>query len=198
VPHASVGKPVPGTDNRIVGLDGQQIHPPMSGMSEIGELWVRGPNIMSGYLDNPSATAETLDDEGFLHTGDLVTVDADLNVYIVDRLKELIKYKGYQVPPAELEALLVSHPLVADAAVVGQPQADVGEIPVAFVVPRGDDDLTADELIEFVSARVSPYKRIRRVVFCDSVPKSAAGKILRRELRTRLRDETLAGPRTTE
>lgn len=185
-PHASVGKPVAGTDNRIVGLDGQPIYPPASGVSEVGELWVRGPNVMNEYLDNPSATAETLDDEGFLHTGDLVTVDSDLNVYIVDRLKELIKYKGYQVPPAELEALLVSHPLVTDAAVVGQPQADVGEIPVAFVVPRGDDDLTADELMEFVAARVSPYKRIRRVVFCDAVPKSAAGKILRRELRAKL------------
>lgn len=185
-PHASVGTPVAGTENRVVGLDGQPIQPPVQGLSEIGELWVRGPNVMSGYLDNPAATAETLDDEGFLHTGDLVAVDADLNVYIVDRLKELIKYKGYQVPPAELEAILVSHPLVADAAVVGQPHSEAGEIPVAFVVPRGDDDLTAHELMGYVADRVSPYKRIRRVIFCDAVPKSAAGKILRRELRERL------------
>ncbi|WP_374976767.1 AMP-binding protein [Microbacterium trichothecenolyticum] len=185
-PHESVGKPVPGTDNRIVGLDGSLINPPAAGVSGVGELWVRGPNVMSGYLDNPEATAEALDEEGFLHTGDLVTVDADQNVYIVDRLKELIKYKGYQVPPAELEAILVSHPLVADAAVIGQPQAEVGEIPVAFVVRRGDDGLTVDELMEFVADRVSPYKRIRRVVFCEEVPKSAAGKILRRELRARL------------
>ena len=185
-PHASVGKPVPGTENRIVGLDGEPIHPPATGVSDVGELWVRGPNIMSGYLNNPEATAETLDDEGFLHTGDLVTVDVDHNVYIVDRLKELIKYKGYQVPPAELESILISHPLVADAAVVGQAQPDVGEIPVAFVVPRGEDGLSAEEIMEFVAARVSPYKRIRRVEFCDAVPKSAAGKILRRELRDRL------------
>ncbi|WP_137845002.1 AMP-binding protein [Microbacterium sp. 2FI] len=185
-PHASVGTPVPGTENRIVGLDGRSIHPPAEGVSEVGELWVRGPNVMSGYLDNPAATVETLDADGFLHTGDLVTVDADRNVYIVDRLKELIKYKGYQVPPAELEAILVAHPLVADAAVIGEQQADVGEIPVAFVVPRGDDGLSAEELIDYVAERVSPYKRIRRVVFCETVPKSAAGKILRRELRARL------------
>lgn len=185
-PHASVGKPVPGTDNRIVALDGSLIHPPVAGLSEVGELWVRGANVMSGYLDNPAATAEALDQDGFLHTGDLVTVDADHNIYIVDRLKELIKYKGYQVPPAELEAILITHPLVADAAVVGQPRTDVGEIPVAFVVRRGDDSLTADEVMKFVADRVSPYKRIRKVIFCDEVPKSAAGKILRRELRTRL------------
>jgi len=185
-PHASVGKPVPGTDNRIVGLDGGLIFPPEEGVSEVGELWVRGPNVMSMYLDNPDATAEALDEDGFLHTGDLVTVDAERNVYIVDRLKELIKYKGYQVPPAELEAVLITHPLVADAAVVGRPRTDVGEIPVAFVVRRGDDGLTVEEVMEFVAERVSPYKRVREVVFCDQVPKSAAGKILRRELRQRL------------
>ncbi|NYE18989.1 AMP-binding protein [Microbacterium immunditiarum] len=185
-PRGSVGPPVPGTENRIVGLDGSLIQPPDTGLSEVGELWVRGPNVMSGYLDNPRATAETIDSEGFLHTGDLVAVDSDLNVYVLDRLKELIKYKGYPVPPAELEALLISHPLVADAAVVGQVHPDAGEIPVAFVVPRGDDVPDAGELMSFVAARVSPYKRIRRVEFCESIPKSTAGKILRRELRMRV------------
>ena len=113
---------------------GDQIDVPAEGLSETGELWFKGPNVMAGYLNNDQATKETIDDDGWLHTGDLAQVDANGCVYIVDRLKELIKYKGYQVPPAELEALLLSHPAIADAAVIGVPDAEGEEVPKAFVV----------------------------------------------------------------
>jgi 4-coumarate--CoA ligase len=185
-PHSSIGTPVGGTDNLVVGLDGKPVDVPTEGLSEPGELWVRGPNVMIEYVNDPDSTATSLDADGFLHTGDLVRIDHDLNVYVVDRLKELIKYKGYQVPPAELEAVLLSHPQIADAAVVGLAEPDVGEIPVAFVVIREPDSLSAEDVMEFVASRVSPYQRVRRIEFCDAVPKSASGKILRRELRDRL------------
>ncbi len=155
-------------------------------MSEPGELWCKGPNIMVGYLGNPpEATAETLDADGYLHTGDIATVDGRGVVTIVDRLKELIKYKGYQVPPAELEALLLTHPKIADAAVVGVLDADGEEVPKAFVVLQPGAELSEDDVITFVAERVSPpHKKIRQVQFIDLVPKSAAGKILRKDLRT--------------
>ncbi|MDQ1131171.1 AMP-binding protein [Microbacterium sp. SORGH_AS_0888] len=189
VPHASVGKPVGGTRNRVIGIDGRSIERPQGGMSEVGELLVAGPNVMREYVNDPEATRATIDDDGFLHTGDLVTVDADGNVYIVDRLKELIKYKGYQVPPAELEAVLIDHPGIAAAAVVGAADAEAGELPVAFVVRTATSDVDADRVMAYVAERVSPYKRIRRVIFCESIPTSSAGKILRRELRARLEAE---------
>lgn len=182
-PKSSVGTPVPNSENRIVAADGREIVAPVHGVSEPGELWVRGPNVMTGYLGNADATAEALDADGFLHTGDIVVIDERMNVTIVDRLKELIKYKGYQVPPAELEAVLLTHPDVADAAVVGLPDPEVGEIPKAFVVAQAGRAIEAEALMEFVAARVAPYKRIRRLEFIDQVPKSAAGKILRRQLR---------------
>ena len=147
-----------------------------------GELWVQGPNVMSGYLNNPEATAFTLDEEGYLHTGDIGHADEDGNFYVVDRLKELIKYHGYQVPPAELEAILVTHPAVADAAVIPHPDEEAGEVPKAFVVPRPDTAADADEIMAFVAERVSPQKRVRMVEFVDEIPKSASGKILRRVL----------------
>ncbi len=184
-PKASVGSPVPNSENRIVALDGREIGIPVEGVSEPGELWVRGPNVMRGYIGNPDATAEALDADGFLHTGDIVVIDPQCNVTIVDRLKELIKYKGYQVPPAELEAVLLEHPDVADAAVIGVPDEDAGELPKAFVVPQSGREIDPDALKEFVAARVAPYKRIRLLEFIEQVPKSAAGKILRRELRAR-------------
>ena len=152
-------------------------------ISEPGELWCKGPNIMLGYLGNDAATAETLDADGYLHTGDIATLDADGVVTIVDRLKELIKYKGYQVPPAELEALLLTHPQIADAAVIGVLDADGEEVPKAFVVKQAEADLDEDAVIAFVSERVSPHKKVRKVEFIDIVPKSAAGKILRKDLR---------------
>ncbi|WP_433620858.1 AMP-binding protein [Nocardia sp. CA-120079] len=185
IPLSSVGLPVANTVNKLVDPDtGEEIDPPAAGMSAPGELWVKGPNVMAGYLNNPDATAETVDDEGFLHTGDIATVDSRGAVYIVDRLKELIKYKGYQVPPAELEALLLTNPKIADSAVIGVIDADSGEeIPKAFVVRQPEADLTADEVIEFVAGQVAPHKKVRAVEFIDAIPKSASGKILRKDLR---------------
>lgn len=150
-----------------------------------GELWLRGPNIMKGYLNNPEATAATIDADGWLRTGDVATVDGNGVYTIVDRVKELIKYKGYQVPPAELEALLLTHPSIADAAVVGAHDADGEEIPKAFVVRQPDAELSADEVMAFVAERVAPHKKVRVVEFIEQVPKSASGKILRKLLRDR-------------
>jgi acyl-CoA synthetase (AMP-forming)/AMP-acid ligase II len=135
---------------------------------------------MKGYLNQPAATAATVDADGWLHTGDVATVDGDGYVTIVDRIKELIKYKGYQVAPAELEAVLTAHPAVADAAVVGCPDEEAGEIPKAFVVPRAE--CAPDEILAYVAERVAPYKRIRLLEIVDQIPRSASGKILRRVL----------------
>jgi acyl-CoA synthetase (AMP-forming)/AMP-acid ligase II len=150
------------------------------GTSEAGEVLIRGPQVMKGYLNNPQATAETLEPEGWLHTGDVGYVDDDGYLYIVDRVKELIKYKGYQVAPAELEALLLSHPNIVDAAVIPSPDEEAGEIPKAFVVLSGE--MSAEEIMEFIADKVSPQKKIRRVEFVEEIPKSTAGKILRRVL----------------
>jgi acyl-CoA synthetase (AMP-forming)/AMP-acid ligase II len=145
-----------------------------------GEIWVRGPLTMQGYLGKPEATAQTIDADGWLHTGDVGYVDADGDVFIVDRVKELIKYKAMQVAPAELEAILLGHPAVADVAVIPSPDEEAGEVPKAYVVLK--TPAPADELMAFVAARVAPHKRIRKVEFIDAIPKSAAGKILRRTL----------------
>ncbi|MEG3616743.1 AMP-binding protein [Isoptericola haloaureus] len=162
---------------------GEEIEPPAEGTSAPGELLCAGPNVMVGYLGDEAATRDTFDADGFLHTGDIATVDADGVFHIVDRLKELIKYKGYQVPPAELEALLLGHPQITDAAVVGVPDEDGEEIPKAFVVAAEGAELTAEEVMEHVAAKVAPYKKVRAVQFTRTIPKSAAGKILRKELR---------------
>lgn len=145
-----------------------------------GEIWVRGPVIMQGYLGRPDATAFTVDAEGWLHTGDVGYVDADGDIFIVDRVKELIKYKGLQVAPAELEAILIGHPAVADAAVIPHPDEEAGEIPKAYVVLRVPT--APDEIMAFVAERVAPHKKIRLVEVIESIPKSASGKILRRML----------------
>jgi len=164
---------------------GDEIEVPPSGLSETGELWFKGPNVMAGYLNNEVATRETIDDDGWLRTGDLAKVDSTGCVYIVDRLKELIKYKGYQVPPAELEAVLLTHPAIADAAVIGVRDAESGEeVPKAFVVKQSGAALTETEVMEFVASEVAPYKKVRQVAFIDAIPKSSAGKILRKDLRT--------------
>lgn len=186
-PLDSCGWTVPNSESKIVDPEtGAEIEVPAEGLSETGELWFKGPNVMAGYLNNERATRETIDDDGFLHTGDLARVDATGCVYIVDRLKELIKYKGYQVPPAELEALLLTHPGIADAAVIGVHDPESGEeVPKAFVVRQPGIDLGADEVMAFVAGQVAPYKKVRQVEFIEAVPKSAAGKILRKELRTR-------------
>jgi acyl-CoA synthetase (AMP-forming)/AMP-acid ligase II len=140
----------------------------------------RSGSVDRRSLNRPDATAEMITPDGWLRTGDLGFVDMDGHFTIVDRLKELIKYKGYQVAPAELKAVLLSHPAVADAAVIPSPDEEAGEVPKAFVVPRGD--VTADDLMTSVSERVAPYKRVHRIAFIDQIPKSASGKILRRVL----------------
>lgn len=184
-PLSSVGWTVSNAVSKIVDPEtGEDINPPEEGLSATGELWFKGPNVMAGYLNNDEATRSTVDDDGWLHTGDLAQVDAHGCVYIVDRLKELIKYKGYQVPPAELEAVLLSHPGIADAAVIGVPNDEGEEVPKAYVVKQAGAELTEDEVIAFVAGQVAPYKKVRQVQFIDAVPKSASGKILRKDLRT--------------
>jgi acyl-CoA synthetase (AMP-forming)/AMP-acid ligase II len=175
----SVGEPIANTECRVVDPEtGRDAAPGAD-----GEIWIRGPQVMRGYLKRPEDTRAVLDDDGWLRSGDIGHADADGHFFIVDRLKELIKYKGMQVPPAELEAVLLSHPAVADAAVVPLADAEAGEIPRAFVVRKGN--ATAEELIAFVASQVAPYKKVRRLEFIDAIPKSPSGKILRRLLRDR-------------
>ncbi|MBS1879781.1 MAG: AMP-binding protein, partial [Actinobacteria bacterium] len=177
----TVGPPLRATECRLVDPEsGAEVGP-----GERGELWIRGPQVMRGYLNNAEATAATIDAEGWLHTGDIAVADEAGYYAIVDRLKELIKYKGFQVPPAELEALLLTHPAVADAAVIGVPDEEAGELPKAFVVVAAGQRLDHEELIAWVGERVAPQKRIRLVEEIEAVPKSASGKILRRELSAR-------------
>ncbi|KAK7325327.1 hypothetical protein VNO77_29489 [Canavalia gladiata] len=155
--------------------------------NQSGEICIRGDQIMKGYLNDPEATERTIDKEGWLHTGDIGYIDDDDELFIVDRLKELIKYKGFQVAPAELEALLLSHPKISDAAVVPMKDEAAGEVPVAFVVrSNGHTDVTEDEIKQFISKQVVFYKRINRVFFIDAIPKSPSGKILRKDLRAKL------------
>ena len=176
VAPGSVGRAMPSTELRVVDPQtGADLGP-----GEPGELWVRGPQTMAGYLHRPDATAAMIDADGWLRTGDLVVIDEEGQVFVVDRLKELIKVNAFQVAPAELEAVLATHPAVADAAVVGRPDDASGEVPVAAVVAR--DALEAEDLMAWVAARVAPYKRIRAVRFVDAIPRTPAGKILRRAL----------------
>ena len=137
---------------------------------------------MRGYLNRPDATAQTIDSDGWLHTGDIGYADREGFFYVVDRAKELIKFKGLQVAPAELEALLLTHPSVADAAVIPSPDEEAGEVPKAFVVVREGHGMTEAEVLSFVAAHVAPYKKVRRVEFVAQIPKSPSGKILRRLL----------------
>jgi acyl-CoA synthetase (AMP-forming)/AMP-acid ligase II len=173
------GVTVANTECRIVDAEGGEDQ----GVGAVGELWVRGPQVMRGYLNNPEATAQTIDDDGWLHTGDVAFIDEDGHMTIVDRVKELIKFKGFQVAPAELEALLLTHPGIADAAVVGIPDEEAGERPRAFVVVKDDQQVSADDITAFTAEHVATYKVIHDVVFTDAIPKSASGKILRRLLR---------------
>jgi len=185
IPLGTVGITIPNMECKIVDTaTGAEIDVPAEGTSAPGELWCKGPNVMLGYLENPQATADTLDSDGFLHTGDVATVSAEGYVSIVDRVKELIKYKGYQVPPAELEALLLTHESIADAACIGVTDADGEEIPKAFVVRQPGAQLSEQDVMSFVASKVAPYKKVRRVQFIDVIPKSSAGKILRKDLRT--------------
>jgi acyl-CoA synthetase (AMP-forming)/AMP-acid ligase II len=183
VPKGSVGYAIPNTECRLVDpATGEDSAP-----GERGELWIRGPQVMKGYLNNPQATADTVDAEGWLHTGDVAVVDDQHCYTVVDRVKELIKYKGYQVAPAELEAVLLTHPEIADAAVIGVPEPESGEeLPKAFVVRAPGSELSEDDVMSYMAGKVAPHKKIRLVEFIEAVPKSAAGKILRKDLKTRV------------
>jgi acyl-CoA synthetase (AMP-forming)/AMP-acid ligase II len=176
IKFGSVGVPAPNTECKIVDLDTGEALP----RGQRGEVCVRGPQVMRGYLNNPEATTNTIDAEGWLHTGDIGYADEDGHFFIVDRAKELIKYKGLQVAPAELEAVLVTHPCVADAAVIPCPDEEAGEVPKAIVVLRQASDPQA--ILEFVAERVAPHKKIRYLEVVDTIPKSPSGKILRRVL----------------
>ncbi|MET0297121.1 MAG: AMP-binding protein [Microbacterium sp.] len=185
VPVSSVGVLLPNMDAKLIDIEsGDEItEAGEDGSTAPGEVWLRGPNVMLGYLNRPEETARTLDADGFLHTGDVAVYHRDGYFSIVDRVKELIKYKGYQIAPAELEALLLSHPEIMDAAVIGVVDDDHEEIPQAFVVRAPGSALSGDDVMAFVAERVAPHKKVRRVEFIDAIPKSASGKILRRELR---------------
>lgn len=172
----SIGPVLPNTRCKIIDTEtGAEL-----GVNARGEVLISGPHVMPGYLNNPEATAHCIDAEGWFHTGDIGYGDEDGFFYIVDRVKELIKYKGYQVAPAELEALLLSHPAIADAAVIPSPDEEAGEIPKAFVVLK--EQISAEAIMQFVAGQVAPHKKIRKLEFIAEIPKSASGKILRRVL----------------
>jgi acyl-CoA synthetase (AMP-forming)/AMP-acid ligase II len=172
----SVGPAAPNTECKLIdsatGIE--------CGPHEEGEVCVRGPQNMKGYLNNPEATARTVDADGWLHTGDIGYADEDGHFFIVDRVKELIKYKGFQVAPAELEAVLLTHRAVADCAVIPCRDDEAGEVPKAFVVLKAE--ASAGDIMDFVAERVAPHKKIRELEFIDQIPKSLSGKILRRVL----------------
>ncbi|MBI3648321.1 MAG: AMP-binding protein [Actinobacteria bacterium] len=185
----TIGRILPSTEIRVVDVEtGADLGP-----DEDGEILVRGPQVMTGYLNGPEATALTLDRDGWLHTGDVGHAGADGYLSVVDRLKELIKYRGYQVPPAELEALLLSHPAVADCAVIPARDEVAGEVPKAFVVRTPGAQVTEGELMSWVSGRVPSFKKVRRVEFIEEIPRSASGKILRRVLVERGREREREG-----
>jgi acyl-CoA synthetase (AMP-forming)/AMP-acid ligase II len=179
----TVGRVMPNTELRVVDpASGRDLGP-----GEPGELLGRGPQVMAGYRNRPGATAAMVGPDGWLRTGDLGLVDADGNVVIVDRLKELIKVRGHQVAPAELEALLAAHPAVADAAVLGREDPDDGEVPVAVVVLRPGADPDPGDLLAWVAERVAPHKRLRAIRLAEAIPRTPSGKLLRRALRDEAR-----------
>jgi len=190
VSHATVeGEYRPGTSGVTISNTESRIVDPDTGEDQPiggrGELWVRGPQVMTGYLNNPTATAETVDADGWLHTGDIAIIDEYGHMTIVDRMKELIKYKGFQVAPAELEALLITHPKIADVAVIGIPNDEAGEIPKAFVTEAPGASISLEEIQALVGDNLVSYKQIRELEVIDLIPKSASGKILRKDLRNR-------------
>ncbi len=175
----SIGPAMPDTEEKVVDLEtGDSEVPP----GETGELLIRGPQVMKGYYENRQATAEAITEDGWLRTGDIVRMDADGYVWVLDRKKELIKYKGFQVPPAEIEGVLLEHEGIADAAVIGKADLEAGEIPKAFVVRKSGAEITADQVMDFVATKLATFKHVREVEFIDAVPKNPSGKILRRAL----------------
>ncbi|KAJ1435807.1 AMP-dependent synthetase/ligase [Sesbania bispinosa] len=177
----SCGKLIPTFCAKVVDIETGNPLPP----HKEGELWLKSPTIMKGYLGNFEATTATIDPEGWLRTGDLGYIDDNGFVHVVERIKELIKHKGYQVAPAELESLLLSHPHIVDAAVIPVEDEETGQIPMAYVVRAAGSELSEDQVIQFVADQVAPYKKVRRVSFIDTIPRSAAGKILRKDLVSR-------------
>ncbi|KAH8832049.1 AMP binding protein, partial [Flagelloscypha sp. PMI_526] len=187
----SIGQLIPNCQVRIVDENGKDVKE-----GEPGELWVRGPNVMKGYLNRPDATSDCMTKDGFFKTGDIATRDSEGFYYIVDRVKELIKYKGFQVPPAELESVLLSHPSIVDVAVIGiQDDEQATELPRAYVVADGTRSaeeklVLGNEVMKWMEGKVAKHKYLRGgVEFVDVIPKSAAGKILRRELREKAKKD---------
>uniref|UniRef100_A0A2A4K2X8 Luciferin 4-monooxygenase n=1 Tax=Heliothis virescens TaxID=7102 RepID=A0A2A4K2X8_HELVI len=176
--YEATGPPIPNTELRIVDKDLKNLGP-----NETGEILIRGPQVMRGYRENPQANNEVFTADGWFRTGDLGVADVDGTLTIADRLKELIKVKGFQVPPAELESVLREHPSVDDAAVIGIPHQTKGESPKAFVVLKNGHKCSQHDLSKFVNEKVAAYKHVDDISFIDKVPKSAAGKILRRVLK---------------
>ncbi|XP_076948906.1 4-coumarate--CoA ligase-like 6 [Bidens hawaiensis] len=180
--YGSAGLLAPNMQAKVVDwVTGSHLPP-----GKTGELWLRGPAIMKEYLNNVEATLSTVDKDGWLHTGDIVYFDQDGYLYIVDRVKEIIKYKGFQIAPADLEDVLTSHPAILDAAVTGVKDEEAGEVPVAFVVMKPGAKAFESSIIDFVAKQVAPYKKVRRVMFTNMIPRSAAGKILRRKLKDQI------------
>ncbi|HLB28726.1 MAG TPA: AMP-binding protein, partial [Dehalococcoidia bacterium] len=187
VKPGSVGPAVADTWEKIVALDTDE----EVALGEMGELLIRGPQVCKGYWRNPQANAEAITPDGWFRTGDLVRADEEGYIYIIDRKKEVIKYKGYQITPVELEKVLAEHPAVSEAAVIPKDDPQVGQIPKALVVLRPGAQVGPEELMTFVEARVAPFKKVREIEFIEAMPRSAAGKVLRRELIDR---ERAAGP----
>ncbi|XP_014355400.2 4-coumarate--CoA ligase-like 5 [Papilio machaon] len=176
--YATVGVALPNTKLRIVNSKDESLGP-----NEVGELLIKGPQVMKGYKDNPEATKAVITDDGWFRSGDLASIDQDGVVTICDRIKELIKVKGFQVAPAELESVLKEHSDVLDVAVIGVPDSKMGEVPKAFVVVKEGRSINANDLKQFVEERVAAYKRLSDVTFIDSLPRNPSGKILRRVLK---------------
>jgi len=175
----SIGPPVASTEVKVVDINTKKALPP----NTEGELLIRGPQVMQGYLNEPQKTRECLSEDGWLSTGDIAKIDQEGYLYITDRLKELIKFKGFQVAPAELEALLLTHPAVLDAVVIPRPDKEAEQIPRAYVVLKPNVKIAEQELVEWAAGEVAHYKRLRGgVIFIDKIPKTASGKILRREV----------------